>query len=174
MTLTEALVRALQAYGHFADPVFVGEISEVTEATYSCLVTTPESPEAPVPCRYVPIAAADDVSTQFVPAVGSAAIGIYLEPGQQAGFLIMAARHTRIVIPCTDVTFGTGANGGVPKAQTVAARLARLENDINSLKTALTAHVHPSNGAVSPGLASLSPIAPITASADLENTQLKH
>jgi hypothetical protein len=174
MTLTEALVAALKAHGHFADPVFVGTISEVTEATFSCLVTTPEAPEAPVPCRYVPIADADDVATQFVPAVGSAAIGIYLEPDQQAGFLIAAARHTRIALPCTDVTFGTGANGGVPKAQTVAARLARLENDINSLKTALTAHAHPSHGTPSPGLSSLTAITPITAQADLENPQLKH
>lgn len=119
---------------------------------------------------------AADIDVLFIPAVNSRVlIGVIQNSADY--FVVKSGELQGIKINCTAIEFNGGTLGGLPKRDGVKAQLNKLENDLNSLKTAFNGWVPvPSDGgAALKAAAAIWAGATLTATVngDIENTQIK-
>lgn len=124
--------------------VFDAEVKSVDETARTCTIETIGG-NTPIEINDVRLIPVVDDSFLIIPAVGSHIIVIY--SNKIIPFIVQFSEIKKIILTIgkstLDIedglfTFNGGDNDGIPKSKETAARLNKIEDDINKLKQAFT------------------------------------
>jgi hypothetical protein len=157
-------------------------VKSVDKAKVSAVVALLEDEKLELPCRLRAVDDEVDTGVVYFPALDSTVLISNLEGGSE-WVAVMFSEIESILFKIGDQTFlmdnsgfkfNEGSLEGIPILGPLFSAISTLEGKLNELSNLVKAHVHSSNGAVSPSLAVLSPISPVTQKSDLENTKINN
>lgn len=167
----------------------IGEVSNIDETKRTCDVKIVHSDLTIFDCRFQS-EVDKDKGIFVVPKDGSFVVISWLSNNH--AFVSACTEIEQIVVDIpkvigkieeieikdTKIKINDGSNGGIPKVVELTNKINALENQLNNILTALKSISIPLAPAgtvpFAPFFAAINPIAPLTQSSDIENSDIKH